>query len=102
MLMSLTIRFRPSWPPDSWGTTSVVAIPIPSFKKRAENSPARVCWIQEEANISLYGGIGGRVPQITRLKPRGTCFETRVWTVQDSVLKNCAMFRNLSYREPIN
>src|SRR5215471_8409478 len=27
--MSLTTRLCPSWPDDSWGTTSVVAIPIP-------------------------------------------------------------------------
>src|SRR5208337_5077064 len=29
MLMSLTTRLCPNWPDDSWGTTSVVAIPVP-------------------------------------------------------------------------
>src|ERR1700733_5201264 len=31
MVMSLTMRFCPSWPDDSWGTISVVAISLPSF-----------------------------------------------------------------------
>src|SRR5271169_93316 len=33
MLMSLTTRLRPIWPDNSWGTTSVVAIPIPFLSK---------------------------------------------------------------------
>src|SRR5258708_36979358 len=36
ILMSLTIRLRPSCPPPSWGTTSVVAIPAPSLSCRAQ------------------------------------------------------------------
>src|SRR5208282_4514667 len=33
MLMSLTTRLCPTWPDNSWGTTSVVAIPIPFLSK---------------------------------------------------------------------
>src|SRR5208282_5028746 len=33
MLISLTTRLRPIWPDNSWGTTSVVAIPIPFLSK---------------------------------------------------------------------
>src|SRR5579871_2710896 len=41
MLMSLTIRFCPVPPVDPRGTTSVVAIPTPSFSSRAEpNRPS--------------------------------------------------------------
>src|ERR1700724_4830985 len=33
MLMSLTTRLCPNWPDDSWGTISVVAIPVPFWSK---------------------------------------------------------------------
>src|SRR6266496_2363842 len=72
MLMSLTIRFCPVPSADSRGTTSVVAIPIPSFSWRVERI-ARDLWIAQEETFH-YTGIARCAPQIEHLKPGGTRF----------------------------
>src|SRR5215467_8377569 len=42
MLMSLAMRRCPSWPDDSWGTTSVVAIPCTFLVVTGQRSPQRI------------------------------------------------------------
>src|SRR5579864_6179901 len=72
MLMSLTMRLCPMLP-DPRGTTSVVAIPTPSFDQRASSCRPRLMSCRGEFT-SLYAA---RLCQIARLKPGGTCFHTR-------------------------
>src|SRR5579863_2972530 len=89
MVMSLTMRLRPTPPEDSWGTMSVVAIPAPSFDYGAETShPLQLESVfpdlfrivfrvfprnlqrsgLKKENIRLYGGSGVVSRQIARLE----------------------------------
>src|SRR5262252_4500153 len=70
MLMSLTMRCLPMPPLDSRGTTSVVAIPTPSFIfKGGRTRP--VSWIAEEETLLLYGGVSRASRHTPRLEPGG-------------------------------
>src|ERR1051326_1414861 len=76
MLMSLTTRFCPMPPVDPRGTTSVVAIPTPSFW-----FTGAACWpgvmSAEEETFQLYGGGMTSVAPIACPEPWGTRYETR-------------------------
>src|SRR5271167_1789709 len=91
MLMSLTMRLRPTPPEDSWGTISVVAIPTPSFalsgRKFLPRSfesyfpdifsgiTSKLSGLKRR-NIRLYGGPPNHVAANRPTDAGGTCFET--------------------------
>src|ERR1700690_3034881 len=113
MLMSLTMRLRPNCPPVPWGATSVVAIPAPSFDlgggRFAQNDPPE---FQLQGNRLLYGDGASSARQIARPKPRRNLSgnekqengkqQNKSPRTHYSALKNCAMVRNLLYRDTIN
>src|SRR5690242_14579690 len=107
MLMSLTMRLLPTPPEDSRGVTSVVAIPTPSFNERAKR-PCPWFYGMQMKNVPLYGGMADLSRRMARQKRGGTCFETGKmfgnsrFSRYASVVKNCAMWRNLLYRDTSN
>src|SRR5271169_1546111 len=98
MLMSLTMRLRPSCPLVPCGATSVVAIPTPSFDFMGRSDPPE---FTARGNLLLYGAQ--RALSITNWPPDAgrNLFGNEKMGPQDSVLKNWAMVRNLLYRETI-
>src|SRR5260370_34701829 len=96
MLMSLTMRFGPAGPDDSRGAISVVAIPTPSFSVRGQK-PA--CPEFDRAQTRTFDYKASALPdavEIPRLTPEEPVWVARgAYPDQDSVLKNCAMLRNL-------
>src|SRR5579859_937439 len=102
MLMSLTILLRSMPPMDPRGTTSVVAIPTPSFGS-GQNVPPIILWIARLEPLIIRRGHGLR-----RAKSAVCGGKEPVWEMEDgtrthdSVLKNWAMLRNLLYRDTSN
>src|SRR5262252_812422 len=78
MLMSLTMRCLPMPPVDSRGTTSDVAIPIPSFSFSGQNPTAQAlvdCGGRNPLNYTALLAAESR--PLPRLEPGGTCLCTR-------------------------
>src|SRR5215470_1836568 len=73
MLMSLTIRCLPVPPADPRGTTSVVAIPTPSFSVSRQNL-SRGLWNAEEEPTHYTAAFARQSRPIARLEP-----EEPVW-----------------------
>src|SRR5438552_1734814 len=76
MLMSLTMRLRPTWPPVSWGTTSVVAISNTFLRLKGEPEP-RPELLECNTGTLDYTAAGARLSwRIARHRRRGTCLRT--------------------------
>src|SRR5260370_25309109 len=105
MLMSLTMRFGPAGPDDSRGAISVVAIRTPSFSVRGQKPACpefdRVQTRTLDYKASALPDAGRNPPTDARGTRLGT-YPRGAYPDQDSVLKNCAMLRNLLYRDTSN